>query len=125
MSRIQPSFPTAIATSEDKAQYQKRLYDDLYPKITPFNPVITGLTGGTVSGLSIRQARMWTLSITIAGVSTASGASFQLPFTPFATTLCSVKSGSTMLAGSSNGDTMNLPDWSGVSDVVLEIKGCE
>ena len=96
-------------------------FNDLYPLIQAYNPVITGITDGhepvqfVVTSDLVRMGRLWNVNIEITGSSVAYSAYLELPFTSFATSLFLVKldTDSTPKVAyiEKNTTRLYLPDW--------------
>ncbi|MES2367607.1 MAG: hypothetical protein V4563_17155 [Pseudomonadota bacterium] len=102
----------------------KLLFDDLYPQLQPFTPALVGVTDSpTVTSNLVRMGRLWNVNIEITGSSTASGAYLELPFISFATSLFLIKMDTDATPKvayiEKNTTRLYLPDWTGVSRVII------
>jgi hypothetical protein len=125
-SRNRPLFPIQIeGIPEDWKTFLKAQYDDLYPQIKPYLPIINGLTGGVASGALMRMGRLWNVSITVtpaSGSSVASGAYVDLPFTVYANAVFVANIDATTTASAyilKNTTRLFLPDWTSSSRVII------
>ncbi len=112
-----------MGISLDWKRFLKFQFDDLYPALQPFTPVIVGLEGGEVSTDLVRMGRLWNVNITVSGASTATAAYVDLPFTSFATSLFMAKldgdSNAKVAYIEKNTSRLFLPDWSASTRVII------
>lgn len=118
-------FPQQVeGLPPDWKRFLNLQFDDLYPTLQPFAPVIDGVTGDTtVTTDMVRMGRLWNVNITVTGASVATDAHVELPFTSFATTLFLVKmdTDATPLVAyiEKNTTRLNLPDWTSTDRVII------
>jgi hypothetical protein len=125
-SRNRPAFPLQLdGIDEEWKAFFKDQFDDLYPKIQSYLPIITGLTDGVVSGALMRMGRMWNVSITVtpsSSSSVASGAYVDLPFTVYSNVAFVVNIDATSTKSGyilKNTSRLFLPDWTSSTRVIV------
>ncbi len=118
-------FPSEVGNIDaDWKRFHKLQFDDLYPTLQSFTPVLTGVSGDpVVTSDMIRQGRLWNVNIDIVGASVASGGYLELPFTSFATSLFMVKMDTDVNAMvayiEKNTTRLYLPDWTASARVII------
>ena len=118
-------FPSEVGNIDfDWKRFLKRQFDDLYPPLQPFTPVVTGVTGDpVVTSDLVRMGRLWNVNIEVTGTSTAVGAYLELPFTSYATSLFLIKMDTDTTPKvayiEKNTTRLMLPDWTSVSRVII------
>jgi len=113
-TRRRPAIPDSKSLPIEWQEYLKTLQDDLYPKVNPYSPVITGLTSpGTPTGGTIRMGRAWFVSVVIYGPSSTIDASFEIPFICPEAVIFYVNVNGSLLPATvdKNTNVVNLPDW--------------
>jgi hypothetical protein len=117
-----PLFPHAdTSIPEVWKTFLKSMYDDLYPKIQPFSPLVAGMTGGTVSGGYSRQGRHWIISVVVQGSSSTSSAYFEIPFNASTVSVFTVKIGNDLKPAKVNlgENKVYLPNWTSSEPVYI------
>lgn len=129
-------FPTQVeGIDENWKRYLNLQFNDLYPTLQPFDPVLTGVTDGhdpvefVVTTDLVRMGRLWNVNITVTGASEAVNAYLELPFTSFATTnfLVKLDTDTTPKVAyiEKNTTRLMLPDWSASTRVIISGTGGE
>lgn len=114
-----------MAPGADPQGYLNSLHASLYTNPKNFTPSTTGLTGVTsISGVMVESGRHVTISITIKGNVTASGAKVETPSSPLvAANLTAVRQSNPPVdLGSCPIDTdgiVSLQNFSAISDPIL------
>ncbi len=118
-------FPSEVGNIDpDWKRFLNDQFNDLYPTLQTFKPVLVGVTGSPeVTSDLIRMGRFWNVNIEITGASVASGAYLELPFTSFATSLFMVKMDTDDAAKvayiDKNTTRLYLPDWNVSARVII------
>ncbi len=118
-------FPSEVGNIDpDWKRFLKDEFDDLYPQLQTFTPVLVGVTGDpVVTSDLVRMGRLWNVNIEVNGTSTASGAYLELPFTSFATSLFLIKMDTDTTPKvayiEKNTTRLYLPDWTNVTRVII------
>ncbi len=117
-------FPSEIENIDaDWKRFLKLEFDDLYPNLQPFTPVLVNVSGGPVTSDLVRMGRLWNVNIEIAGNSVSSGGYLELPFTSFATSLFLIKMDTDTTPKvayiEKNTTRLYLPNWTASSRVII------
>ena len=116
---MKPQFPTNTDLPQEWLFYLKKLHEEIYPNLQQYHPIISNLTGGSITGGLLKQNRIWVVSVTITGNSSAAGASFTLPFNLSFTSLFKVDMDGEAKFARVQGNTILLPDWTSKSLVII------
>ncbi len=123
-------FPSEVGNIDaDWKRFFKLQFDDLYPTLQTFTPVLVGVTDGNepvefvVTSDLVRMGRLWNVNITVTGASVASGAYLELPFSSFATSLFLIKldtdTAPLVAYIEKNTSRLYLPDWTSSTRVII------
>lgn len=107
--------------SDASTAYRQSLHENLYPKDTPWNPVITGVSSTAVTASFVQMGRFWSFAISIEGVTTSTAGTITLPFEVAQMSVFNVAVGGlNMPATIEKGQTtLILPNWTSAARALI------